>query len=436
MTALVGLGSGQNNKSSWEVVVDLVASQAETSILDPWSLPLEGLDPSRAELFATGACHAYFRRLRQEDPVHYTADSPFGPYWSITRFNDIMAVDTNHAVFSSNRDIVIGDNPENFAPPMFIAMDPPRHDVQRKTASPAVAPHRLQELEVLIRQRVGAILDDLPVGETFNWVDRVSIELTTQMLATLFDFPWEDRRLLPYWSDVTTTSETVGVAADMAERERVLGECLAYFSKLWVERAAAPPKFDFISLLAHGEETKDMINDPMEFLGNLMLLIVGGNDTTRNSITGGVLALNQFPEEYAKLRADPSLVTSMVSEIIRWQTPLSHMRRTATQDIEFGGKLIRKGDRVVMWYASGNRDETVIDRPDEFIIDRDHARHHLAFGFGIHRCMGNRVAELQLKILWEEILARFSHVEVVGEPARVASNFVNGFTDMQVRLHA
>ena len=414
--------------------MDGFSTSAGTGADDPWSQPLETLDPSRAELFQSGAHHAYFKRLRAEDPVHYTAESQFGPYWSITRFHDIVAVDTNHQVFSSNRDIVIGDNPEGFAPPMFIAMDPPRHDVQRKTATPAVSPARLQDLEALIRQRVGVILDSLPRNEVFNWVDLVSIELTTQMLATLFDFPWEDRRLLPYWSDVTTTSETVGVAADMAARERILGECLAYFSELWRERAAQPPKFDFISLLAHGAETKDMINDPMEFLGNLMLLIVGGNDTTRTSITGGVLALNQNPAEYAKLKADPSLVPNMVSEIIRWQTPLAHMRRTCTQDTEFGGKQMRKGDRVVMWYVSGNRDETVIDRPDEFIIDRDRARHHLSFGFGIHRCMGNRVAELQLRILWEEILARFDRVEVVGEPVRVASNFVQGYTDLPVIL--
>ncbi|MFZ5718588.1 MAG: cytochrome P450 [Pseudomonadota bacterium] len=401
-----------------------------------WSLPLETLDPSQAELFRTGAQHEWFRRLRREAPVHYTPDSMSGPFWSITRFEDIVAVDTNHQAFSSNRDIVIGDNPEGFAPPMFIAMDPPKHDVQRKVVSPAVAPRHLADLEVLIRQRVGKILESLPVGETFNWVDRVSIELTTQMLATLFDFPWEDRRLLPYWSDVTTTSETVGVAADMAERERILGECLAYFTRLWRERAAAPPKFDFISLLAHAPETRGMVDDPMEFLGNLMLLIVGGNDTTRNSISGGVLALNLFPSEYEKLKADPSLVSSAVPEIIRWQTPLAHMRRTATRDVEFGGKTIRKGDRVVMWYVSGNRDETVIPEPERFIIDRERPRHHLSFGFGIHRCMGNRVAELQLRILWEEILKRFAHVEVVGEPVRVLSNFVQGYTDLPVRLHA
>ena len=406
------------------------------SLPDPWTLDLEAIDPSQAALFESGLHHEYFRRLRAEDPVHFTADSAFGPYWSITKFHDIVAVDSNHGVFSSNRDIVIGTQEEGFAPPMFIAMDPPRHDVQRKVASPAVAPARLADLEVVIRQRAGVILDALPRNETFNWVELVSKELTTQMLATLFDFPWEDRHLLPYWSDVTTTSDTVGVAADMAERERVLLECLAYFSDLWRQRAAAPPKFDFISLLAHDPATKDMIDNPLELLGNLMLLIVGGNDTTRNSISGGVLALNQFPAEYAKLKADRSLIPSMVPEIIRWQTPLAHMRRNAVSDIEFGGKLIRKGDKVILWYVSGNRDDTVIDRPDDFIIDRMRARHHLSFGFGIHRCMGNRVAELQLRILWEEILARFEQIEVVEEPVRVASNFVQGYTDLSVRIAA
>ncbi len=408
-----------------------------TDIPDPWALPLETLDVSKAELFQNNCHGEYFKRLRRDAPVHYCPKSDFGPYWSITKYKDIVAVDTNHTVFSSKRDIVIGDTDPNFTPTNFIAQDPPIHDEQRKAAQPAVAPARLVELESLIRQRVCNILDSLPIGETINWVDLVSIELTTQMLATLFDFPFEDRHLLPYWSDVATTSETVGVqGADMEERQRILGECLAYFTKLWHERAAEPRKFDFISLLAHDPDTKDMINDPMDFLGNLMLLIIGGNDTTRNSISSGVVALNQFPGEYDKLKADPSLIPNMVSEIIRYQTPLAHMRRTATQDIEFQGQHIRKGDKVIMWYASGNRDEEMIENPDAFIIDRPMARRHIAFGFGIHRCMGNRVAEMQIKILWEEIIKRFEHIEMVGEPVRIASNFVLGFTDVPVILHA
>jgi len=413
------------------------ATALERAREEAWSTPLDTLDVSKAERFASNTHWPFFERLRKEAPVHYCAESMHGAYWSISKFHDIVAVDANHRVFSSQHNIVIGDNPPDFAPPMFIAEDPPKHDVQRHAAAPAVAPARRADLEALIRQRVGQILDGLPRGETFNWVDHVSIELTTQMLATLFDFPWEDRHLLPYWSDTTTSSETVGNAAiTMARRQEILMECLAYFTKLWHERKKAAPKFDFISLLAHDPATSDMVDNPIEYLGNLMLLIVGGNDTTRNSITGGLLALNQHPGEYEKLRQNPALITNMVSEIIRWQTPLAHMRRTALEDIDFKGHKIKKGDRVVMWYVSGNRDEDVIERANEFIIDRERSRHHVSFGFGIHRCMGNRVAEMQLRILWEEIMKRFPKIDVVGESERVSSNFVLGYTKLPVRIPA
>jgi cytochrome P450 len=250
------------------------------------------------------------------------------------------------------------------------------------------------------------------------------------MLATLFDFPWEDRRKLTRWSDVATADEFSGLIESEEQRRAELMECLEYFMNLWHERANKEPGNDLISMLAHGEATQNM--EPQEYLGNLILLIVGGNDTTRNSLSGGVLALNRFPEQFAKLRANPELIPNMVSEIIRWQTPLAHMRRIATQDTELGGQTIHKGDKVVMWYASGNRDPEMFDNPDEFIIDRENARKHIAFGFGIHRCMGNRVAEMQIRIAWEEILKRFSSVEVVGEPVRPRSVFVKGYTELPV----
>jgi cytochrome P450 len=403
-------------------------------ISDPYSIPIEQLDPSDARLFQNQQHWAYFERLRKEDPVHFVNSAQFGPYWSITRFNDIVYVDSHHEEFSSVPNIVIGDSSVDFEPPMFIAMDPPKHDAQRSVASPAVAPKQLQEWEGLIRSRIQAVLDTLPVGEAFNWVDKVSIELTAMMLATLFDIPQEDRRKLIMWSDVATTSPTVGnTGATEEERKEKLQECLAYFTEVWNQRVNEPPTMDFISLMAHNPETRDM--DPLEYLGNLILLIVGGNDTTRNTMSGSVYALHHNPEQFAKLKADHSLIPSMVSETIRWQTPLAHMRRNAIRDVELGEKTIKKGDKVVMWYISGNRDEEVIDNPDQYIIDRTNARHHVSFGFGIHRCMGNRLAEMQLRILWEELLARFDRIEVVSEPERVESNFVMGYRRLEVVLH-
>ena len=402
------------------------------------NIPLAAIDVSDATLYQQDTWRPYFERLRAEDPVHWSENDTFGGFWSVTRFQDITAVDGNHEAFSSVPAITIGDYGDDLPVTQFIAMDPPIHDVQRAAVQGVVAPKNLSGLESLIRQRVGNILDELPVGETFNWVEKVSINLTTQMLATIFDFPFEDRHKLPYWSDMATSlPEIAGSDGDGDERTAALQDCLTYFTALWHQRKHnSPDTMDLVSLLATNPHTRDMVEDPLEYLGNLLLLIIGGNDTTRNSITGGVLALNQNPAEYAKLKTNPSLIPSMVSEIIRWQTPLMHMRRIATRDIELGGKMIRKGEKVVMWYLSGNHDEIAIERPDEFIIDRTNPRYHLSFGFGVHRCMGNRLGEMQLRILWEEVLQRFSHVEVVGEPERVLSNFVRGYSSLPVLLHA
>ncbi|PND54191.1 cytochrome P450 [Mycobacterium sp. ENV421] len=405
-----------------------------------YGMALEDIDVSNPVLFRDNTWHPYFKRLREEDPVHYCKSSMFGPYWSVTKYRDIMAVETNPKVFSSEAKsggITIMDDNAAASLPMFIAMDPPKHDVQRKTVSPIVAPENLATMESVIRQRTGDLLDGLPINEEFDWVHRVSIDLTTKMLATLFDFPWDDRAKLTRWSDVTTALPGGGIIDSEEQRMAELMECATYFTELWNQRVNAEPKNDLISMMAHSESTRHMA--PEEYLGNVVLLIVGGNDTTRNSMTGGVLALNEFPDEYRKLSANPALISSMVSEIIRWQTPLSHMRRTALEDIEFAGKHIRQGDKVVMWYVSGNRDPEAIDNPDTFIIDRAKPRQHLSFGFGIHRCVGNRLAELQLNILWEEILKRWPdplQIQVLQEPTRVLSPFVKGYESLPVRINA
>jgi cytochrome P450 len=401
---------------------------------EAWSTPLDEIDVSVGERFVSDTFWPFFERLRAEAPVHYGISPEFGPFWSVTRYHDIVAIETNHQVFSSEGSVSIGDNDESddFKLPMFIAMDPPKHDAQRKVIAPIVSTENLKTMEGLIRERAGKILDELPMGESFDWVDKVSIELTTQMLATLFGFPFEERRKLTYWSDIVTTDMSDVMTIDEAKAE--LMGCAAYFKNLWDERIKEPPTNDLISMLAHGEATRDM--PLMEFLGNILLLIVGGNDTTRNSISGGLLALTQHPELYAKVRANPSLVQNMVPEIIRWQSPVAHMRRTALADFEFGGKTIRKGEKVVMWYVSGNRDETAIDNPNAFIVDRERPRQHLSFGFGIHRCVGMRLAEMQLRVVWEEILKRFPTIEVVGEPVRLKSCFLRGIRGLPVSIPA
>ena len=414
---------------------------SDTKAKNVHNIPLDKIDVSDPAIYCNDNWQPLFARLRAESPVHYCADSPLGPYWSVTSHDLIKQVNSNHGVFSSAQGMTILDadesalGEEDIKMENFLGMDPPEHDTQRASVAPSVAPSNLANFEPLIRERAADILDSLPVDTTINWVDKVSIELTSRMLATLFDYPYENRRKLVYWSDMLTNiPELTGIEPDMEQTKAELMECAGVFTQLWEERATGEPGFDLISMLAHGENTRDMVQNPMLFLGTIMLLIVGGNDTTRNSISGGVIALNKFPEEYAKLRDNPRLIPNMVSEMVRWQTPVIHMRRTAVVDTELGGKTIKAGDKVVMWYLSGNRDESVFEDADRLIIDRPNARAHVSFGFGIHRCMGNRLAEMQLRVLWEEIVKRFDEVELVGDVVRQPNNFIRGLTEVPVRL--
>jgi cytochrome P450 len=400
-------------------------------------LSIEEINPLNAHLFAEDRWHGYFERLRREDPIHFNEIETAGRYWSVMKADDIKAVEGDWKTFSSASGITLGVPVDGAPAPgsrfsSFISMDPPEQRAQRRTVTPAVQPRNLENLESLIRDRTIDVLESLPEDETFDWVETVSVELTTRMLATLFDFPFEDRSKLTRWSDIVfAIPEPGGVVESHEQKREELMECVGYFSRLWDERRENPGN-DLVSMLVHGEATKDM--SALESLGNLLLLIVGGNDTTRNTMSGSVYGLNTFPEQYDKLIADPDLVRSMVQEIIRWQTPLAYMRRTASRDCELGGKQILKGDQLLMWYLSANRDEDVFDDADSIDIERHNADQHLSFGFGVHRCMGLRLAEMQLRILWEEILQRFERIEVQDEPGRTFSSFVHGYTNLPVTV--
>ncbi|MBK6659059.1 MAG: cytochrome P450 [Proteobacteria bacterium] len=407
---------------------------------DPYAIALDEIDVSNPRLYQDDVIAPYFARLRKEAPVHYCARSNYGPYWSITRYQDIVEVNADDERVSSNYELgghILGYDKmfrsHGVDARMFQSTDPPIHTAQRKAIAPIVARASVRDMEQQIRAICARVLDALPVGETFDWVERLSIEMTTQVLAMLFDFPWEKRRLLTRWSDVAVSEPGFGIVDSWESRRQELEDCFNTFAGLWQERLQGEPRADLLSLMVHAEGTKNL--SPGEFLGNLINLIVGGNDTTRNSLTGGVLALHRYPAQYDKLRANPALVTSMVPEIIRWQTPISHMARTAVKDFHLNGADIKAGDRIAMWYISGNRDESEIEHPEEFIIDRGNPRRHLSFGFGTHHCVGYRLGELQLQVAWEEIMKRFRHVEVMGEPTRVCSNIIHGYASLPVRLH-
>jgi cytochrome P450 len=429
------------------------ADAAAANAAEIYATPLAALNPGKASRFQSDTHWTVFERLRREDPVHFTPDSEYGPYWSVTKWNDIMAVDTDHEAFSSTEGIAMSTLESQkmmehvtgrtvaaqraaakAGQASFIGLDEPHHGPKRKAVSPTVAPGNIAKMAPQVRERAGQILDSLPIGEPFDWVDLVSKELTAMTLATLFDFPFEDRRKLTHWSDMFTNMPGHGPVKSWQAKADARDECNSAFDALWNERINAEPSIDLISMLAHNPATRCM--DADEFHGNVSLLIIGGNDTTRNTISGSVYALNKHPDQYDKLRANPDLVLSMISETIRWQTPLAHMSRVATRDIEISGRTIKAGERVTMWYVSGNRDEEVIENPNAYDIERERPRQHMSFGFGVHRCVGNRVAEMQLTIIWEEILKRFPMIQLLDEPTRTYSSFVKGYESMPVMIPA
>ena len=403
-------------------------------------------DVSRSDIYFEDRWQPIFAEMRAAGPLHYIPESPFGAYWAVVQHKAIQHIEALPELFSSSWEYggitilerlsdeqLAARGQERMELPMFIAMDRPKHTGQRRTVAPKFTPSAMGDMEREIRQRTGELLDLLPRGEVFDWVDRVSIELTTGMLALLFGFPWEDRRLLTYWSDWSGDTDIATVPELDTMRREILHEMAGYFQSLWAERAMNPAGGDdLISMMLHSDAMNQM--SPEEFMGNLVLLIVGGNDTTRNTMSGIIHAFDRFPDQRKLFEEHPELIPNAVQECIRYQTPLAHMRRTATEDTELFDQQVRKGDKLVLWYLSANRDEEVFENADKLDITRENARRHLAFGYGIHRCVGARLAELQLRVLLEEIHKRRMRIHVAGEVERVRANFVHGFRKLEVEV--
>jgi cytochrome P450 len=394
------------------------------------------IDVSDLALYTEDLWHEPFAKLRTEMPVSWRPESPYGGYWSVVTHGLVSEVELHPEIFSSSwmhGNITIADPAPESNLQNFIAQDPPIHTAQRKVITPAFSPSQLGKLEDQVQARTRALLDTLPIGETFDWVETVSIPLTIGMLCILFDMPWEQRHDIKRWSD---WASNIGPETQNEDyRAAFMGqmmEMLERFDGFMEARRNLPPSDDLLSRMVHSDAMGNM--SPIERLSNIALLIVGGNDTTRNSMSALVEAFQKFPGELDKLRADPSLAANAAQEIIRWQSPVTHMRRTAVMDTDLGGQKIAKGEKVVMWYISANRDESVFLDANRFDVTRANARRHIAFGHGIHRCVGARLAEIQVGTLIEEIAQRRLQIVPQAAPTRLASPFLHGFTAMPVHL--
>ncbi len=390
--------------------------------------------------------HEAMTWLRANDPVHWNAEEDGAGFWSVTRHADIVRVSTDPATFSSARAngghrIFDEDLGNDFVETSMISMDPPEHLHYRRMVMPGFTGPRMAAMEAGIRARGVALIERLIAQweaggkKPVDFVEGFAAPFAIQTLAELFGVSMEDGDKLFEWSNAIVAEEDPELRPSQAYIDAKIMEMIQYSFAQREARLGAPGD-DLISMLAHTQVDGAPMT-PGKFLATFMLLVVAGNETTRNSITGGLMALAEFPSERAKAMANPSLLKSGAGEFVRWVSPVHHMRRTAMKDVELGGKMIRKGDKVILWYASGNRDESVYTEPFVFKIDRFEdptVPKHLGFGTGQHVCLGQRLAELQIRIAFEELFARLPNLKPVGEGRRVRSNFINGWKDLPVDL--
>ncbi|MFP6803282.1 MAG: cytochrome P450 [Pseudomonadales bacterium] len=401
--------------------------------------------------------HDIFTRMRREEPVAWCPEPWGGPgFWSVTKYDDIQFVSKNPGQFSSdgklggitlpsdemirNRmkedgiEIVEGEAAEGNlfqSGTSMIMMDPPHHVQNRRVVAPGFTPQKLDDLTPRIQERAREILCNIEGKDEVEFISSVAAELPIQMLAELFGIDQELRHKLFEWSNIIIGGDDPDIVVSPEQVRTAIMELVTFGMEQYEQRKEKPGN-DLISMLVHTKVNGQPV-DLGDYLSTLLLLVVAGNETTRNSISGGILALSENPEEKRKLLEDPSLIPAAVDEIIRWVHPVIYMRRTATEDTMIGEQAVKKGDKLALWYMSGNRDEDKWEDPFEFNVSRQGTR-HLSFGYGQHLCIGWRLAEIQLRVLLEELLIRYPNIAVKGEVNRMKTNFLNSIKSMQVTL--
>ncbi len=397
---------------------------------------LEDVDLCNLDVWEQRVPHEMFAVLRREAPVFWHREPKGGPgFWAITKHADVVHVSKQPKIFSSWRG---GTNIFDLPQPeldqtrlMLVNMDPPQHTKYRRLVSQGFTPRQVARLEAHIRELASQIIDRVaPKGEC-DFVTEVAAELPLLVIAELMGVPVEDRRLIFDLSNRLIGFDDPEFQTSMEDGKQAAAEMWAYAQEL-AERRRREPQDDLVSQLLNAEVDGERLTE-MEFNFFFLLLAVAGNETTRNLISGGMLALFEHPDQKEKLLAHPELLPTAVEEMLRWISPVICFRRTATQDTELRGQKIREGDKVVMFYISANRDEEVFERADQFDITRS-PNEHLAFGIGEHYCLGSNLARLEIRIMFEEILRRLPDIELAGQPRRLRSNFISGIKSMPVRF--
>lgn len=396
---------------------------------------LEDIDIYDPDVYVRGVPHDVFAFLRREAPVFFQKEPNGRGYWALLKHEDVAMVGKDPGRFSSWRG---GTNIQDYPPEdldqirlMMVNMDPPEHAKFRRLASTGFTPRMVARLEPRIREVTKEILDKVaPLGEC-DFVTSIAAELPLQVIAELLGVPHEDRHELFNWSNRLIGFDDPEFQTSLEDARAAAFEVWQYANKLASERAGKKGD-DLVSVLMNAEIEGERLTE-MEFDSFFLLLAVAGNETTRNLISGGMLALMEHPEQRKRLLDDPSLVPSAVEEMLRWVTPVMYFRRTATRDTEVRGQKIREGDKVCIYYTSANRDEAVFKDSMRFDVGRT-PNEHLAFGGGEHFCLGASLARLEIRVMFEELLRRMPDLELAKPPRRLRSNFINGYKELRVRF--